>query len=112
MSIYSKEFGRADFTDVGVSRVLGTVPTGKVWVVKDLSAVGLNSGTLGARVDYLIAGTATPFWASVPLTTNAFSGITGRQVVLPAGADLRVTGHTLTGSGRLFVRAGGYELDA
>lgn len=113
MSVWSIEFGRADLTTAaGVQTTLGTVPAGKVWVVKDLSGVGLNSGTIGARFSYSKSGVVTPFYATPVLTLNQEAHTNSRQVVLLEGDLLLVTGHTLTGSGRIFVRAGGYELTA
>lgn len=109
---YSTEFGRLNFADAGVLRVLGTVPAGKVWVIKDVSNVGLATGTSGCRWQYRQGGVPTPFWVSPALTLNQSAHTNSRQIVLTAGGTIECVGHSLTGVPSLYARAGGYELDA
>lgn len=112
MDPYSHELGRHDFNNTTGTVTLATVPAGEVWVIKDASVVGLNTGSVGVRLDRYDGTLVTPFWCSALVTNNQESHTQERQIVLVEGDALRASSFGNTGTHRAFVRVGGYKLTA
>ena len=105
-AIYSRRFGAIALT--AASQDLGTVPSGKIWILKDLT---LGWGTLarvGGRADVLLSATNSRIWVVNLAASEVKSDHWTGYMVLPAGE--RIRGIT-TATGTIYLTASGYEFD-
>jgi len=108
--VYSAQLCHASGLGGGVPTVLGVVPTGKVWVVRHMSATYTTVGTHVGRGFTVSVNNSFPIWTlggvGIQLET-AYTG-SGRQV-LNAGDELVFTSADVQDPGWIFF-ASGYEL--
>lgn len=106
---YSRRLGVAQSTGTAAATI-GTVPAGKVWIVRDLIVTQNGSGSGAARV--VISGVAGWVLYTAVLTQNQQHVEKERHIVLNAAESLSVAGQATVGTSVLSVQAYGYELDA
>lgn len=107
--VYSKRLGSAVTTVDNTATTVGTVPAGKVWIVREW--IWNQTGTGSARGRLVVAGVTGNTDLTGLLAQFGLDARTQRHVVLYAGETLSMRAQNSTLPITLTVQAYGYELD-